>query len=97
MPSRKGSAMILLYTCISNCYDYAHILFRYRGGEVDNQFSQAGDRSYYVNISNDGTYASADGVKYYCTASNDFGTIRSRNATASIASEWGCGYGLSLC
>ena len=65
----------------------SHLLFRYRGGVVDSQFSQAADGSYYVNISNDGTYASAEGVEYYCTASNDFGTIRSRTATASIASE----------
>ena len=65
----------------------SHLLFRYRGGVVDDQFNQAADGSYHVNISNDGTYASADGVDYYCTASNDFGTIRSRTARAFIASE----------
>ena len=74
------------------------MLLRYRGGVVDNQF-RTEDGSYFVpNINpSDGTYASADGVEYYCTASNDFGTIRSRTATAIITSEWGCGCGLSLC
>ena len=64
------------------------VIFRYRGGEVDNQF-RTEDGSYFVpNINpSDGTYASADGVEYYCTATNDFGTIRSRTARAFIASE----------
>ena len=73
-------------------HTYYLCLLRYHGGVVDNQFRQE-DGSYFVpNINpSDGTYASADGVEYYCTASNDFGTIRSRNATASIARKWRCG------
>ena len=68
-------------------HTYYLCLLRYRGGVVDNEFRQE-DGSYFVTINpSDGTYASADGVEYYCTASNDFGTIRSRTARAFIASE----------
>ena len=69
-------------------HTYYLCLLRYRGGVVDNQFRQE-DGSYFVpNINSSyGTYASDDGVEYYCTASNDFGTIRSRTATVSIARE----------
>ena len=67
---------------------YNTFIIRYRGGEVDNQFRTENGSYFVPNINpSDGTYASVDGVEYYCTASNDFGTIRSRTATASIAGE----------
>ena len=81
-PTHSICAFLLLQ------HTYYLCLLRYRGGVVDNQFRQE-DGSYFVTINpSDNTYASTDGVEYYCTATNDFGTIRSRNATASIAREY---------
>ena len=62
---------------------------RYRSGEVDKEFTTADGSYVFPNITQDNmTYASGDGgVKYYCTATNSFGTIRSPNVTAFYACE----------
>ena len=55
---------------------------------VDSEF-QAEDGSYlFPNITEAHmAYASGDGVEYYCTATNDFGTIRSRTVKAFYAGK----------
>ena len=55
---------------------------------MDNDYGQE-DGSYVIpHITEaNSTYANRDGIQYYCTASNDFGTIRSRLVRAFYAGE----------
>ena len=78
------SLSLNLYCC--------YFLFRYRkvNGSfmTDNEYRQENGSYVFPNITAaDSAYASGDGVEYYCTASNDFGTIRSRTVTAFYAGE----------
>ncbi len=54
------------------------------GVEVDATRVQEDGSFLVVNIT-EGDYASADGTDYYCTATNDYGTIRSRDITVYYA------------
>ena len=55
---------------------------------LDNAFKQEDGSYVFPNITAaDSAYASGDGVQYYCTATNAFGTIRSRTVTAFYAGE----------
>ena len=55
---------------------------------LDNEYRQEDGSYVFPNITAaDSAYANGDGVEYYCTASNDFGTIRSRTVTAFYAGE----------
>ena len=78
------SLSLNLYCC--------YFLSRYRkvNGSfmLDNEYRQEDGSYVFPNITAaDSAYASGDGVEYYCTASNDFGTIRSRTVTAFYAGE----------
>ena len=53
---------------------------------VDNEYRTAGNSYVFPNITEtDSAYASGDGIEYYCTATNDFGIIRSRTVKAFYA------------
>ena len=68
---------------------------RYRSGVEDDVFVTEDGSYVFPNITKaDEKYANATGVVYYCTATNDFGTIRSPNVRAFYACEWerGCGF-----
>ena len=60
--------------------------FRDDGIEVDTVFVQNG--TLFIESITEGDYASRDGVNYSCTATNSFGTIRSRTATVFYACEF---------
>ena len=64
-------------------------LSRYRSGMVDDMFVTEDGSYVFPNITKaDVEYASDDGVEYYCTATNDFGTIRSPTVRAFYSCEW---------
>ena len=53
---------------------------------VDNEYRTADNSYVFPNITEaDSAYASGDGIQYYCTATNGFGTIRSRTVKAFYA------------
>ena len=53
---------------------------------VDNEYRTTDNSYVFPNITEtDSAYASGDGIQYYCTATNDFGTIRSRTVKAFYA------------
>ena len=55
---------------------------------VDSEFKAENGSYLFPNITEaDMAYASGDGVEYYCTATNDFGTIRSRTVKAFYAGK----------
>ena len=55
-------------------------------GEVDPTFVKDDGSFFFPNITEKNTtYASRDGVEYYCTANNSFGTIRSKTVKAFYA------------
>ena len=55
---------------------------------MDNELRQEDGSYIFRNITAaDSAYASGDGIEYYCTATNDFGTIRSRTVRAFYAGE----------
>ena len=55
---------------------------------LDNDLKQFDGSYVFPNITEaDSAYASEDGIEYYCTATNDFGIIRSRTARAFYAGE----------
>ena len=59
---------------------------------MDNQFRRPDGSYVFLSITEeDVEYASDVGVEYYCTATNDFGTIRSPTVRAFYASERGVG------
>ena len=63
---------------------------RFRSGEEDSTFVAASGSYIFPNITQqNSSYASGDGVEYYCTATNSFGTIRSRTVRAFYACELG--------
>ena len=55
---------------------------------MDNEYRQEDGSYLFPKITEaNSTYASGDGIEYYCTATNDFGTIRSRTVRAFYAGE----------
>ena len=55
---------------------------------MDNEFIQEDGSYIFPNITEaNSAYASGDGIEYYCTAANNFGTIRSRTVRAFYAGE----------
>ena len=63
---------------------------RFRSGEEDSTFVAANGSYIFPNITQqNSSYASGSGVEYYCTATNSFGTIRSRTVRAFYACELG--------
>ena len=63
---------------------------RVPGGDfmMDNEFIQEDGSYIFPNITAaDSAYASGDGIEYYCTATNDFGTILSKTVRAFYAGE----------
>ena len=60
---------------------------------IDNEYRTA-DHSYvFPSITEaDSAYASGSGIEYYCTATNDFGTIRSRTVRAFYAGIFSYSY-----
>ena len=55
---------------------------------MNNELRQEDGSYIFPNITAaDSAYASGDGIEYYCTATNDFGTIRSRTVRAFYAGE----------
>ena len=54
--------------------------------EVDDEFKTEDGDYVFPNITQaNSQYADEDGVEYYCTATNDFGTIRSPTVRAFYA------------
>ena len=54
--------------------------------EVDDEFKTEDGDYVFPNINEaNSEYADEDGVEYYCTATNDFGTIRSPTVRAFYA------------
>ena len=55
---------------------------------MDNVYRAANGSYVFPNITAaDSAFADGDGVEYYCTATNVFGTIRSRTVRAFYAGE----------
>ena len=84
-----GNPVTLILPCNASGSPTPTIAWFRNGTPVDAMFINDTLRSLVVeNVMNDGEYASGNGVPYYCTATNAFGTIRSPTVRAFYSCKY---------